>query len=613
MTKKIVWLVASCLMVLSLVMASCGPAAEEEEEVEVGEEEVTVTEEEPEEEVVEEEGLLPPEVPKYGGWTYQLGRDPMGFDEGYMIAHGGPVVLTNEALTTGNFAKGPAGTGETDWSTGYGGNLDLMTGALAESWDVPDDETLIFYMRKGVHFYTNPESEACNLVGGREVTAEDVVFELNRVYFELPTSAVYNYYKPEYKPISFTAKDKYTVEIKTVPGQAWAQFRIADAFSVFPRELIEKYGDMNDWRNNCGTGAFILKDYVPGSSFTYTRNPDYWMHDPIHPENQLPYYDGIKYLIMLDNSTKLAAMRTGKIDLMFGISREDTMSIINYNPDILYIKRAGTGMTLTGRCDKPGLPFDDIRVRQALNLAVNKQAILDDYYDGYAEMLGCPYLNTGANKDFFTPLEEQPSEPTIPGSRCSVQELFTYNPEKAKQLLAEAGYPDGFKAEVISLPGNVDYLSIILADYAKVGITLEIKSLESTTFDSMHFRKTFPEMIFYPMSGAIGVCHLLVMFRPEHGEGLSMLEDPKIRDTYNKIQAVLHWDSKEMYRLLKEIGPYILELAPSVWLPAPDNYTLYQPWFQNYRGESESLGWTHIPEFIRYFWVDTAMKKSLGY
>ncbi len=614
MTKKFVWIVVSCLMVLSLMIASCVPK-QAAKEVEVGKKEVvTAPEEKVAEKVVEEKpGLLPPEVPKYGGWACLLGSDPTGFDEGHTFGGGiGMLYLTNEGLTTGNWAKGLAGTGETDWWAGYGGNLDFMTGALAESWEVPDNETLIFHMRRGVHFYTNPQSEACNLVGGREVTAQDVVFELNRIYFECPRSAVYGYYKPEYKPKSFTAKDKYTVVIKTVPGQAWAQFRIADAVSVYPPEVIKKYGDMKDWRNNCGTGAFILTDYVPSSSLTYIRNPNYWMHDPIHPENQLPYYDGIKFLIMPDKSTQLAAMRAGKIDVLSGVNREDMLSITNYNHNVLVIKKPAAGMLLTGRCDKLELPFHDIRVRQALNLAVNKQAILDDYFGGYGEMLGCPYLNTVGNKDFFIPLEQQPSEPTIPGSRCSVQELFTYNPEKAKQLLAEAGYPNGFKTEVICLPTDVDYLSILVADLAKVGITLQIKSVESTTFTSMKGGKTYPEMMFSPMSGAAGVCHLYVMWRPEHGECISMLEDPRIRESYNKVQAVVHQDTKEMNRLLKEIGPYILELAVSVWLPAPENYTLYQPWFQNYHGEV-SLGWTRGTEWYRHCWVDTALKKSLGY
>ena len=84
---------------------------------------------------------------------------------------------------------------------------------------------------------------------------------------------------------------------------------------------------------------------------------------------------------------------------------------------------------------------------------------------------------------------------TIPGSRCSVQELFTYNPEKAKQLLAEAGYPDGFKAEVICTPANTDYLAILLADSEKVGISLEIRGVEGSLFFSAWFGRAY-DMIF---------------------------------------------------------------------------------------------------------------------
>jgi peptide/nickel transport system substrate-binding protein len=335
------------------------------------------------------------------------------------------------------------------------------------------------------------------------------------------------------------------------------------------------------------------------------------MHDPIYPENQLPYIDGKKGLIIPDRSTQLATLRTGQIDYMERLIREEMEGITNTNHNALTIPILEEGQILMGRCDKQELPFDDIRVRQALNLAVNKQAILDDYYGGHAEMLGPPYLNRLVQQGFYTPLEEQPSEPTIPGSQCSVQELFTYNPEKAKKLLTEAGYPNGFEVEVICEVVNVDYLSILVADYEKVGVTLKIKQIDPGTWWSTQQGKAY-DAIFARNSGTNGVCHCYVMWRKDHVASYALWEDPVVRKSFNKVQEVLHKDVNEMNRLMKEIGPYILEQAVGVWLPNPEMYTVYHPWFQNFHGEC-AFGMLGIAEWQRFIWLDTALKESLGY
>ena len=79
-----------------------------------------------------------------------------------------------------------------------------------------------------------------------------------------------------------------------------------DYHSIYPPELWEKYGDLTDWRNSCGSGPFILKDFVPGSSAYLERNDNYWETDPVGPGmgNPLPYLDGVEYLIIPDLSTK---------------------------------------------------------------------------------------------------------------------------------------------------------------------------------------------------------------------------------------------------------------------------------------------------------------------
>ena len=157
--KKIILLLISCLIVLSLAVASCGPATVEEEE--------------------EEMGLLPPEVPKYGGTLTMVYSEPFGFDPYYNFQmECKQLFLCNEELLMGDWTKGPAGTGETDWTSGCLGFAGLLTGQLCEEWEFKDDRTLWFKIRQGVHWWDKPP------MNGRELTAKDVEYNFHR-YFGL--------------------------------------------------------------------------------------------------------------------------------------------------------------------------------------------------------------------------------------------------------------------------------------------------------------------------------------------------------------------------------------------------------------------------------------------
>jgi hypothetical protein len=104
----------------------------------------------------------------------------------------------------------------------------------------------------------------------------------------------------------------------------------------------------------------------------------------------------------------------------------------------------------------------------------------------------------------------------------------------------------------------------------------------------------------------------LSAYRLGDAANMTMVEDPLIRDYYEKIQAVLYKDTDEMNRLLKEVGPYILDQALAIWMPAKDVYTVWQPWLQNYKGECWG-GVARPDEWAQYVWLDMKLKESLGY
>jgi peptide/nickel transport system substrate-binding protein len=591
--KKILWLMVSCLMVFSLVLASCGSPS--------------TTPQTP-----GEGGAEPSEEPRYGGTFSFVFSEPFGFDPYYnFMMECKALFLCNEELLMGDWAKGPAGTGETSWESGCLGFAGLLTGQLCESWEIKDSETLRFKIRKGVHWWDKPP------MNGRELTADDVAWGIKRLW----TQGVHTVIGPPDQALqSAEVVDGDYLELKFAPyalGVAGVVYSSAWAYIV-PREVVETFGDMKDWHNVCGTGAFMLTDYTPGSSLTYKKNPNYWGTDPCGPGkgNQLPYVDECKQLIITDASTQTAALRTGKIDfsLYTDLSLDDALLLMKQYPDLKYKTINGTDNQLYFRVDKQDLPFKDIKVRQALTLAINEQEIIDDYYNGEAELLGTPYPPFKAWEKFYTPLEEMPDTPqlTDEGSECSVKELFTYDPEKAKKLLAEAGYPNGFKCSILSGDAtSTDFLSIIKEYFADVGVSLDIQQVESGVFRSMRRDRSYDCGV-YAASPTALFPYDMHNIRSESFDCFSYFEHPYTREIYNEQRTYVAIDDEKYAALLKKSVPFILEECVGAWLPTPHAYRMWWPWLKNYHGEG-SLGIDDQMLMANYVWIDQDLKKSMGY
>ena len=205
------------------------------------------------------------------------------------------------------------------------------------------------------------------------------------------------------------------------------------------REAVQKWGGLNDWHYAIGTGAFILQDLIPGNSATLIKNPNYWGYDERYPQNKLPYVDKIKFLIIPDDTEALEAMRRGEVDTLEGLSFQQVQAMRKTNPEILQFSRWRVSCgTLDPRNDTP--PFNDIRVRKAMQMAIDLPTIAKSYYGGTAD----PYPQT-LTSSYMTgwgfPYAEWPQD---------LKDEYAYNPEAAKKLLADAGYPDGFKTNIVA-------------------------------------------------------------------------------------------------------------------------------------------------------------------
>ena len=546
------------------------------------------------------------DIPQYGGRITMVTQgDPRGFEDicGWNAGNTS-LKLTHEELMTGDWAKGPAGTNQYEWGVDGTGRMDSKVGSLAESWEFPEEGTVIFHIRHGIHFAMNPASEASRMVAGREINAVDIADMLNRLISDKRATLS----RTESKNAVITNPDNWTIQIKLPPASFKEVAMLGDyAISGFPKEVTEKYGLPLTWQNSVGTGPFILTDYVSASSLTFARNPNYWRIDPIGPGkgNQLPYADSVKNLIITDASTRLAAIRTAKIDIMHLVNWEDAASIKTTTPELKYKKYLADGANaIFMRTDKVDLPFKDIKVRRALMMATDFETIKNTWAGGEAVILTYPLSYTKEYADCYLPLEEAPA---------SVQELYKYNPDKAKSLLAEAGYPDGFETKIVCSndPLQVDYLSIIKEQWSQVGINLFLDLKEPAVQTTIYLTRSH-EQLEYSAPGPAGNVFLGSSYSTTTAGNGSYINDDKCNAALAEMSTLSITDPPKAAAIHKELMVYILDQAWAIPTPAPPNHVFWWPWVKNFQGEY-SVGRNNTLNFAMYIWIDKELKKSMGH
>ena len=223
---------------------------------------------------------------------------------------------------------------------------------------------------------------------------------------------------------------------------------------------IEKYGEK--FREHpVGTGPYKFVEWKPNDRIVLEKNEDYW-------DQGKPKLQKIIFRAIPENSARLNALKTGEIDLMDGVNPSDIESI-KADANLKIFERPSMnvgylGMTTTRK------PFDNKLVRQALNHAVDKQAIIDSFYGGLAESA------------------KNPLPPSLEGYNDQVKE-YPYDLKKAKELLKEAGYPDGFKMKLWAMPVPRPYMpdgmkiaEVIQSSFEKIGVKAEIVTYDWATY-----------------------------------------------------------------------------------------------------------------------------------
>jgi peptide/nickel transport system substrate-binding protein len=307
--------------------------------------------------------------------------------------------------------------------------------ALAESWDISDDGLVYtFHLHDGVTFHD-----------GTTFNAEDVKFSLDRARAEDSTNAQ----KGLFEAIeSVEVVDPTTIKVTLSHPEGNFLFNMGwgDAVIVAPESAADNA------TNPIGTGPFTFADWVKGDHVELMKNPDYW-GEPVKLEKAT-------FKFISDPTAAFAAMMAGDIDAFPVFPAAENLPQFEADPRFVVSVGSTEGETILAM-NNGKAPLDDLKVRQAISHAIDRQAIIDGAMFGYGTPIGTHFA---------------PHNPAY----VDLTDMYPYDPEKAKALLAEAGYPDGFDVTLkLPPPSYARRGGEIIAEQLKaVGITAEIINLE---------------------------------------------------------------------------------------------------------------------------------------
>jgi len=304
--------------------------------------------------------------------------------------------------------------------------------SLAKEWEQPDPNTWVFHLEEGVTFHD-----------GAALTSEDVKYSIEQQANSesSPLAVLWNEFK------SVEATDEYTVEIKTNKPVGTMLSSLSLLF-ITPKDSASE----DFYKKPIGSGPFSVDSFVSGQELKLSKNEEYWNGDVT--------LNKLEFVNIPETSSRLTALETGEIDLTWTIPADQIDSLKN-NKEIEVISNPSY-LYYFNWFNSEREPFNDPRVRQAMIYAIDIDSIIDNLFGDTADRLEAPIP-----KEVF-------------GS--STMSAYEYNPEKAKELLKEAGYPDGFTTSMMwSNGGGPQILQLaetMISDWAKIDVKVEAVQLE---------------------------------------------------------------------------------------------------------------------------------------
>lgn len=492
------------------------------------------------------------QAPKRGGVIRIAEREAPGLDPHLSISF-----LTHSYVSLAysqlvRFPNGPEQKHPADFS---------IMPDLAEKWSVSKDgKVYTFSLRKGVRFHNKPP------VNGREVVADDVKFSLERFMAK-------SGFKDRFEPVqAIDVVDKHTVRITLKePYAPFLNHLASPSFcAILAREAEDRFKDFNHPDAVIGTGPFVLKSYEKGVRAVFERNPDYFMKG-------MPYLDGAVIEITPDAAARVSLLRAGKAELphIWGwLSPDEARSVNKTNPELVTTRHQVIGQGfIYMRTDQA--PFNDIKVRRAISLAIDRKAWNEALLFGE----GC--VDAGpvpcALKDWK--LDVSKLDP------ARAKYLVGYDPAESKKLLAEAGQKS-LTTPLYHWPGYVvpwrSYYELAADNLGKVGITVELKPEEYGKYISTTALGKYERMAMGPSTPFTEVDDFLYgRFYPELPTNQSRVADAELTKMLAAQRREM--DPKKRKAIVDDIQRYLADKAYYVYVPQWPQYVAHPPYVKGFQ------------------------------
>jgi peptide/nickel transport system substrate-binding protein len=488
-------------------------------------------------------------TPKHGGTLRVRGWDPPHFDPHLTINN-----YTNYLLsfTHSRLVRHKVGA---DVQPG----TFIVEPDLAERWEELDDTTYVFHLRKGIKWHNKPP------LNGRELVADDVKFTYDRFLTEKGNA---NRFLLE--PVDqVEVVDRYTVKFLLKEPYVWLVDTLAFPWTMWivAPEVMEKFGDLKKPETAIGTGPFMLERYDPNVKVVFKRHPEHFRPDQ-------PHVDGVEWLIVQDESTALAMYRTGQIDVgpqqNNAVRQQDLDSLKQSHPHLMYRDILSiVPQVVFMRTDMA--PFNDVRVRHAISHAIDRQGSIEAIY-----VRGEPTAPVARGLvDWSLPIEQL----------GEAAKYYRYDPQEAKRLLAEAGYPKGFKTQLWVTTGLtrdlVDDAQLVQRYLKDVGIEAELKLQEHGAYMSTTMQGKFEGMVRSPFGIAWEPdAPLYRTFAADSSWNAGHLNDPKLTAMLKEQRRTKDLEARK--KIIYDIQRYAAEQQYFVYLNVVIVTASWAPYVKNY-------------------------------